>query len=168
MYRIPIEFYNRLIQGESPIPYIVIETHLGYRAYAQKEMVGIFNPDDPVIFDGSWTLGGTVILGAGTAGVIDKSGRLLDAGSFERTLSPRGSDLLVSYEQKQMQHASIQLDNADNYFAKLIPKEPFIGRTLRIYVGFEEESQSTHLRLFTGIISELSVLPVMTIEADEQ
>jgi len=165
--RITKGIHDRLMRGEQPVIYALVETHLGYRAYAAKELGKVFDLLAHIL-DGSFDLDGSTLLGSESAGVIEKSAKLIDPGSFERTISPQKSEVLAAYQGKQKQHISIQMDNADRYFSRLIAKEPFIGRTLRMYVGFEDESQSTHLRLFTGIISEISVLPVMTIEADER
>lgn len=168
MYRISIDFHNRLIKGEVPISYIVIETHMGYRAYAEKELIAIFDPVDPYLLDGSWILDGSVLLGSASAGVIEKSGRVKSFGSFERSLQSIKTDILGSYQSKTLQHMSIELDNSDRYFSRLIASEPFIGRPLIYYVGFEALSQSEHLELFSGMITEMSVMPTLTIEANEE
>ena len=167
MLRITKGIHDRLMRGEQPVIYALVETHMGYRAYATKELGKVFDILGHIL-DGSFELDGSTLLGADSTGMIEKSAKLLDPGSFERTISPIKDDVLTSYQGKQKQHISIQLDNADRYFSQLTAKEPFIGRTLRMYVGFEDESQSVHLRIFTGIISEISMLPIMTIEADER
>lgn len=167
MYRIPKTMHDRLMRGEQPTPYIVVDTHMGYRAYAAKELTAVFDVA-ALIADGSVTADGSELAGAGTLGVIEKSARLLAWGPFERTLQPKKDDVLTAMNNKQLQHISIELDNADRYFARLIAMEPFLGRPLRAYVGFEDEPHINHLRTFTGVISELSVLPIMTIEADER
>ena len=38
MHRIPIATHNRIVRGEVPILYMVIETHLGNRVYAEKSI----------------------------------------------------------------------------------------------------------------------------------
>lgn len=154
------------MRGETPIAYVVIQTHLGYRAFAEKEMQGTFDLAGHIA-DGSVTADGTYTAGVG-AGVIEKSARVLSFGSFERTLQSKKDDVLASYSGKQIQHISLELDNSDKYFAQLIAKEPFIGRPIKYYVGFEEDSQSDHLGIFSGVISEMTVLPTLTIEADEK
>lgn len=172
MYRTPISFHKRLIQGEVPISYIVVETHMGYRAYAEKELKAIFDPAGHLL-DGSFLFGGPiwsspiVTLGSESSGVIEKSGRVISFGSFTRSLQSMKDDVLGSYQSKTLQSMSIDLDNSDDYFSKLITTEPFIGRPVKYYVGFEDESQSEHLKLFSGIITEMGVLGKMTIEADE-
>ena len=140
---------------------------MGYRAYAAKELTEIFDLQG-YIADGSVTAGGSITAGAASLGVLEKSGRVLDFGSFERTISPRKDNLLASYEAKQRQHMTVTLDNADRYFARLIAKEPFLGRPIWAYVGFEDEPQVNHQRRFSGVIGEISVLPRITIEADER
>ena len=167
MYRIPINFHKRLMRGEKPIAYAVIHTHLGYRAYAEKELAAVFEAA-PRLLDGSWLLDGSATLGADSFGIIDKAARVLSFGSFEKTISPMKDDVITAYQGRQLQHMEIQLDNTDRYFSRLIPKEPFLGRSIEILVGFEAEPQHTHLQRFYGVISELSVLPVLTIEADER
>jgi hypothetical protein len=167
VYRVPISFHKRLLRGETPLTYVTIDTHFGKRAYAEKEMSGVFEGTG-VILDGSFLLDGSETLGAGSIGYMEKSARLLSHGSFERTIQPEKDDIMTAYSRKQLQHISIELDNADGYFARIIPREPFLGRPISVYVGFEDEPPSDHLRPFAGIISELSVLSVMTIEADER
>jgi hypothetical protein len=164
---VPILFHNRLMRGEVPISYVVIQTHLGYRAYAEKELKGVFSLLG-YIADGSYLADGSITAGSASAGIIEKSGRVLNFGSFERTLQSKKDDVLAAYSGKQIQHISMNMDNSDRYFSQLIAKEPFIGRPIKCYVGFENDSQSEHLSIFSGIISEMSVLPTLMIEADER
>ena len=167
MYRIPIDFHDRLTRNEIPIMYIVIETHLGDRAYAEKELAQVFDLA-ALLADGTYDADGSRLAGSDSLPVIDKAARVLSFGYFERTVQPLRDDLLISYQRKQIQHLSVELDNADRYFSELVPKEPFLSRALNAYVGFEADPQSEHLSIFKGIISELSLLPKMTVIADER
>jgi len=167
VYRLPLNFHNRLTRGEVPIAYIMIRTHLGYRVYAEKEPVGIFGAS-VFLADGTYLADGTIIAGGGSVGTIDKGARVINIGTFERTLQALKDDVLTALSAKQLQHVSIELDNTDGYFARMIPREPFLGRPINIYVGYEADPQGEHLSIFRGVISELSVLSIMTIEADER
>ena len=167
MYRVPITFHKRLLRGEVPITYALITTHLGYRAYAAKELTQVFDIYG-YIADGSVMADGTHTAGSETIGLIDKAARVLDMGWLERTIQPKKDDVLAAYSGKQLQHISIELDNADRYFSRLIAKEPFVGRPIAIRCGFEADSYASHINLFTGIISEIDVGHTMTIEADER
>ena len=167
MYRVPIAFHNKLMRGEKPLTYALITTHMGYRAYAEKEMARVFDISG-YLADGSVTADGSHTAGSETIGLIDKSARILDMGKLERTIQPQKDDLLAAYEGKQLQHVSLSLDNADDYFSRLIAKEPFIGRPIEIRCGFEIDSYAAHIGLFKGIISEIGLGPVLTIEADER
>lgn len=167
MYRISIDFHKRLEKGEVPISYILIETHMGYRAYAEKELTGIFDILG-LIADGSVIADGSELAGSASAGVVEKSGRIISFGSFERSLQSMKDDILGSYQNKTLQHMSVELDNTDRYFSRLIASEPFIGRPLVYYVGFETLSQSEHLELFSGMIIEMTVMPTLTIEVNEE
>jgi hypothetical protein len=135
--------YTRLMRGEKPIIYAIIDTHMGKRVYSGKEMT------------------------CSIAGALETSARVLSFGSFERTSQPVSDDILAAYTGKQLQHIDLELDNADKYFSKLIAKEPFLSRTLTIKVGFEDEAESVHMSLFSGTITEVSALATMTIEAEE-
>jgi len=167
VYRVPITFHKRLLRGEVPITYALITTHLGYRAYAAKELAQVFDISG-YIADGSVTADGTHTAGSETIGLIDKAARVLDMGRLERTIQPKTDDVLAAYSGKQLQHISIEMDNADRYFSRLIAKEPFVGRPIAIRCGFEADSYASHINLFTGIISEIDVGHTMTIEADER
>ncbi len=71
MYRVPITFHKRLLRGEAPITYVMITTHLGYRAYAAKELSDVFDISG-YIADGSVIADGSHTAGAETIGLIDK------------------------------------------------------------------------------------------------
>ena len=145
MYRLPIATHNRIVRGEIPILYMVITTHFGARAYAKKSSVA------PAL--------------AGSLGCLP---RVLSFGSFDRTLVPKTADILAAYTRKQQQHVSVKLDNADAYFSKLLGKEPFLARPVEIYCGFEDEAAANHIKIFSGVVSQVSVGSVLTIEADEK
>jgi hypothetical protein len=145
LYHVPIATYKRIIRGESPIIYMKITTHLGDRVYAKK-----------------------VITASAIAGSLGCLARVLSFGSFDRTLNPKTSDLLAAYNRKQQQHISVTLDNADSYFSILLGKEPFLSRPIAIYVGFEDEAAVNHITIFKGVISLVSVLSILSIEADEK
>ena len=167
MYRTSINFHKKLMNGEVPISYIVIETHMGYRAFAEKELSSVFDVVG-LIADGSVLADGSELAGSGSAGVLEKSGNVISFGSFDRELQSIKEDVLASYNSKTLQSMTIEIDNSDSRYAKLIAAEPFIGRPLKYYVGFEELSQSEHLEVFSGIITEMTVLDTMTLEANEE
>jgi hypothetical protein len=98
---------------------------------------------------------------------LEQSARVLNFGSFERTLQPWRDTVLESYTGKQIQNMDIELDNSDDYFAKMFPKEPFLGRPISVYAGFESESRAEHISLFSGIVTELSVLNTLTLSAEQ-
>ncbi len=167
MLRIPITFHNALMQGKTPIAYCIIKTHLTDRVYSDRELKGVFSATG-ILADGSVLADGSQIAGGGSAGVLEKSSRVLSFGSFERTITPQSADLLTAFSGKQRQRISIVLDNSDYYMTRLIAKEPFIGRKISLHVGFEDRPQNEHYQPFKGTISEISVdKDSMTLEALE-
>jgi len=162
-----INVHKRLMRGEIPTPYIMVQTHMGYRAFSNRELSGVFDFLG-VLADGTYTAEGDYYAGALSWGAIEKSARVVDFGSFERTISPAKDDVLTALGNKQLQHISVEMDNVDRYFSKLIAKEPFIGRPIYVFIGFQNEPIHSHFSIFRGTITELSVLDTMTIEADEK
>lgn len=155
------------MRNEVPIPYILIQSHLGYRAYAEKELSRVFSVGG-LFADGSILADGSELADGGGAGIIEKSARVLSFSSFERSLQSLKEDILGSYQSKTLQSMSIELENSDRYFSQIIASEPFIGRPLKYYIGFESLPIGSHLKIFSGIITEMTVMPVMTLEANEE
>jgi len=167
VYRIPITFHKRLTRGETPVAYCVINTQMGDRVYAEKEMGGTFEVG-ALLANGSYLADGTSVAGGDTVDAIDKAARVSNFGSFERTIQPRTADVLAAYGGKQLQHISVDLINTDRYFSRLIATEPFLGRPINIYAGFPQDPPSEHISLFQGIISRVTALEIMTVEAEER
>lgn len=168
MYRIPIEAYNKLMRGERPLTYVLIHTHFGYRAIAAKELSKIFDTILVNVADGTVTAGGTSTAGSASMGIIDKSGRLLSISGLERSLQPQYTDFLTAWQRKDLQHIVIELDNIDQYYSRILPKEPFLSRDIYVYVGFEDLPFMTHHCLFKGYITSVNKNDVLIIEADEK
>lgn len=169
MYRTPINFHKRMMRGDVPIAYIVVHTPMGYRAYGEKELSAVFGMIR-LLADGSVMAGGDETAGSEGDAVASKSARILNIGTFERTLQPVVSDLLAAYQSKQRQHIAVVLDDTDGYFTRMLPKEPLLGREMRLYVGFEGTPQSEHLNILCGSISEIcrDQSGQLTLEADEK
>ena len=166
MYRTLINFHNRIIRGENPAVFCLIQTDYGYRAYSDKELIKYFELEGHIA-DGSVTAAGSETAGVGL-GLIEKSARVLSFGSFERTIQPKMRDVLGGIEQRQLQHVSVSLNNEDRHFSKILPKEPFLGKPLYIYAGFEADAFHEYIKLFEGAISEVRCGKQAVIEADEK
>lgn len=144
MFRVPEDMHLRLMRGEQPTVYATIATGMGTRCYGMKKMANA------------------------PAGVLCNEARLIDAGTMERTIEPGGNNALIAYQGgKVEQHVSIQFDNADKHFSVLLASEPMIGRPLSMYVGFDDDAATDHIRIFSGTITLLSVMPLLTVEATE-
>jgi len=171
VYRTPINFHKRLMRGESPITYVIVRTPLGYRAYGEKELAQVFG-SLRLLADGSVVAGGDEVAGSDTlqTDMASKSARITGFGYFERTIQSMNTDLLTAFTTKQRQHISIPVDDTDGYFTRLMAKEPFLGGSLQVFVGFERTPQSEHLNIFTGAISEIEKNGdgTMIWEADER
>jgi hypothetical protein len=156
MIRLSIETHRALAQGQKLTPYVGIQTHLAWRSYASRPLAGSF-AGAALYADGSITADGSHTAGAESEGMADNKGRLLDPGSFERSIAPQTTDILTAMQSKQVQSTSITLDNTDLYFSKMIAKEPFLSRPLSIYAGLDSRPSSEHIPLFQGVINEIEV-----------
>lgn len=169
MYRTPFVLHQGLQRHEIPVVYVLINTSMGWRGYATKEINAGYSEDSPHIADGSVTADGGHTAGSASYGLLDLQGRIVNISSLSRILSPVNSDILGAYTKHQLQHISITLADSDDYFGKLLAKEPMIGKEIRIYVGFDSDAHTDHLRIFNGKIASTTIVQTgLQIEAEER
>ncbi len=167
MFRVKIDFHKALKKGLEPITYILITTKMGFRIYSFKAITTAFAFDTLYIADGTYIADGSIGAGFGID-TLEQSGRLLTLGRFDRTISPKKQGLLFGFTSKQRQTISVDLDNQDKHFSKLLGREPFLGGDFRIFTGFENVGFSEHLKIMTGVITELFVSPKkLTLRIEE-
>lgn len=149
MYRATKNFHDRITRGEKPYAHILINTHMGFRGYAERTV------DDATgyLADGTYKADGSITAGSGL-GLLETQRRLLSYSGFDRTVQPKKSDIMAAYNRKRQQSISITLDNADHHFSELIGLEVFLSRMLYLYLGFIDLNINEHLRLFAGQIFE--------------
>ena len=166
MYRTSIAFHRKIYRDKIPISYIMIETDMGARAYGEKELSLVasatgYKADGTVLADG------TVQATVGVE-LIEKSGRLMSMSGFKRTAHGDKRGILLGYSTKKQQNMIVSLNNTDQYFSKLIPKEPFLTKQLSVYIGFEELPFEEALAIFEGTITEIKISKnLLTVEAIE-
>lgn len=170
MYRTTIDFHDRITRGETPSVYVLINTALGWRAIGEKTIANIFDAGDVYLADGTYLADGSILAGSGSYGLIDVQARLKGLSGLERTINPRTANVLTSLTTKQLQHLAATVNNTDRHYTKILPTEPFLGRTMSAWLGYESIPFSEHRCLFTGTINKIkaSAGGTMTIEADEQ
>ena len=151
-YRTTKNFHDRITRGEMPFVHVLIQTHLGFRNYAER----VKDDSAGYLADGTYLADGSILAGSGL-GLLETQRRLLSWSGFDRTIQPRKSDILASYNRKQQQKISITLDNADGHFSKLIALEVFLSRPLFVYLGFYDLSINEHIRPFGGQIFEVEL-----------
>lgn len=168
MYRTTLNFHKYIEQGRVPIAYILIQTDMGWRAYAEKTLTETFD-EAAQIADGTYLADGSIYASGIPIGAVDLQGRILRISNPQRTIRPSNRSISNSYNVKQQMHLSVTLDNCDDYFSRLIAKEPFLSKTLRSYVGFEALPHWESLRQFQGVITATKInANTFVIEADEQ
>lgn len=169
MYRTTIEFHNRMARGEIPVAYILVDTAMGWCAIGEKVLRNLFDADTTYLADGSYTADGSIHAGSDSYGLIDVQGRLLELSGLERTISPKTANVLTAMTTKQLRHIRATCNNTDRYYTKILPTQPFLGRTLAAYLGFEDIPFAEHRCQFTGTIAKIAISGnKITFEADEQ
>ncbi len=166
MFRVNVDFHKALKRGEEPITYTLVTTKMGDRVYSFKALSSTLG-SGPAIADGAYLADGTIKAGFGIE-PIEQSGRLLTLGRFDRTISPRKQGLLFGFTSKQRQTLSVDLDNEDKHFSKLLGREPFLGTDFKIFTGFESLDFSKHIKMLSGVITELFISPKkLTLRIEE-
>lgn len=166
MYRVRIDTHRRLMRGEKPLVYVLINTAMGDRVYAERELSDTFDPSSSQA-DGSLIADGSAYAG-NSMGVLDKGGRLLRISGLNRTIAPASQSVLSAYSSRQLQHITVQLQNEDRYFSRLLVREPFLGCSISVMAGFPDLPYAEHLSLFKGIISGLDAVDTLYLEAEER
>lgn len=166
MYRTTIGFHDRLVRGEQPTTRIVITTAMGQRTYGAKEGSGLWTLG--TIADGSHIADGSITAGA-LISFLENSSRLLSLSAIDKAIRVKREGLLTGATQKQQAHVSASLSNVDYYFTKLIVNEPFLNRSLVVYLSFEDLSFYEALNVFEGNIRQVVVTKnKLTLEAVEE
>jgi len=169
VYRTPLTLHKGLHRGETPIVYVMINTPMGWRGYSTKEINSGFTEESPRLADGTITADGTYTAGAGDYGMLDLQGRIVSIGKLSRTIRPSNTDIIGAYQNRQLQHISFTLADHDDYFTKMLPSEPLLNSEVRIYVGFDSDPHTDHLRIFNGYISSIKATSIgVEINAEER
>ena len=151
-YRTTKNFHDRITRGEMPFVHVLIQTHMGFRNYAERTK----DDAEGYLADGTYLADGSIMADSGP-GLLETQRRLLSWSGFDRTIQPKKGDIMAAYNRKQQQRISITLANADNHFSKLIALEVFLSRPMNVYVGFYDLNINEHLRVFGGQIFEVSL-----------
>jgi hypothetical protein len=127
VYDVSLNFIEKIRQGYRPIPYVVIETDMGTRIFAKKELgiyqQGIYLADGTQMADGGIMAGGQVILNSGDT-------RILSIGDLVETVSVERLDEATASQVHQQNAITIDFDNADLYFSKLVNFDPFLTKSI--------------------------------------
>lgn len=155
MLRTNIDFHNSIYADKTPEVYIVIQTALGTRAYSGETLMGIDNIaavkyDGSRKYDGTWKYGGGQFL-------IENKPIVVSWGRLNRTLSPQHSTLVSGLQGKRESQLTVQLNNADRKVGKELMTDPFITKSASLYLGFEGQPFTEHLRLFMGVVDTITV-----------
>lgn len=155
MYRVTQAFHNRIYNGEIPSVYAVVVSDTGNHLFGMKPLEGAFITT-PLTADGSSFANGLVD-GSGNLCVVEMGDRLINPGILERSIQPRTRDVINSLTNKEKQNIMIELDNHDYSISKQLPKDPWLTKLLKIFVGFESDTLSDQTLLFLGRIYEIEV-----------
>jgi len=155
------DFYDKLHgisgQAKNPIVYVLITTDYGIRMYSEINMGGEFDKTG-YILDGSFLLDGTAYLGLEEEIFpLSKDEVVKSFGNFNRTITPKKKDLLLSYTSKLEQNITVVLNNIDYLLTKRLANEPLLSKNLEVKIGFDDLIYRHHIQIFNGIIEKVNI-----------
>jgi len=151
--RVNQNWRDNVAKGNEPIPYILINTDLGIRGYAARDM-SFLSLSPGYLADGTYDADGTITAGGDSFDILSYDAKVLSFGTVSRNMKPRVNDLFAAFQNKEMATMDIVLNNADRYFTRLLPKEPFLGKQIRLYLAMPDSQFADHLKIFSGKINQ--------------
>jgi len=154
VFRVPIDFYDKLKNGENPVPYLLLVNSLGVRYFSIKTLSGFFDIE-PYLANGQYLADGSIYAGTPSlVNTIERSARLLSISGLDKSLS-RDFTALSFTPEKSQQSISFDLDNNDHHFSTLVATEPFLKQEVQLRLGFESLPFSNHIVFFKGRVNNL-------------
>lgn len=108
------------------------------------------------LWDGSVSTGDGGTFGGLPVSEIES--RVLQFGSVDKSLVTNAKDLPASLSQGQIGVYSLQCDNIDGWFSRLLGEnrdEPLLGQRLEIFQGYKGDPFSSYVTKFSGEITQI-------------
>lgn len=143
-----LDWRNKLEMGQSPTPFAVLGVPLGNHVFGSRDM---------------WAFAESQI-----SDMLSWSGRVKSFGVLSRLSSSSADSLPLSFMNKQLSHISMVLDNADGLVSLAMADSPFLGGSLKLYLGFEGMDLADMVVVFSGTINRIKITETeLVIEARE-
>ena len=156
MYKKSLAYYQKQEQGEQEIAILRIINPAGLRIFSDDlPPANILIQTELTIYNGTITYNGDKLYGEGYEDILDFSGRIIDWGELQETLLPDADDLISSLQSQEISTLSVELNNADKYFSKLLGKETFISATVELLIGFRTIARNEFMEQFTGKVQKM-------------
>ena len=111
-----VEWLDAALQRKVIVPVLVLHTGAGDRVY------GLYWPGVGWVFEG--------------VPVIDRGARILSVSNFEQTAEPMSQEVIGSWAQIELPHATVELDNTDRQMSDLVGSEYLLGKDAEVYMTF--------------------------------
>lgn len=113
----------------------------------------------PGRYDAAARHDGGLAYGAGAYEALESSDRVLGFGALSAAFGPTEEGLLAALEERDRGELTVELDNADRYFSRLLRDESFLARPLYVALGFEALPLSDYAVVFAGVVDRVRLTP---------
>ena len=158
MYKKSLAFHQRQQSGKPEIVICRLTNTTGLRIFsAQLPPDNILMQTEFAIHDGTYKYDGAISYGDGYEAILDFGGCVLSWGNLQETLSPDAGDLILSLRSQEVTTLSIDLNNVDKYFSKLLGRENLLSALVEVLVGFSDIARNEFLEQFSGRVQKVSL-----------
>jgi hypothetical protein len=142
----------------APLVSAAIWTPAGVRIYTS---VGMTDQEIWILaaglFDGSWTLGGSQLLGAQFLPVIAREARVLSFGTVSEEAAVAATLGMSVGSLNYQGDATLTCRNDDDHFGKALAKDTFLSAKLNYVIGWRGLRRDLTMRRFQGTIRSITL-----------
>ena len=158
MYKKSFAYHSARAAGQEELVVCRITNSAGLRIFSDGMPPENIRLDTLAnLYDGTYTYNGDITYGSGFEDVLDYGARVLSWGELRETLTPDTGDLILSQRTQEISTMQIILNNAGQYFSKLLGRENMLSATVELLVGFASISRDDWIPQITGRVSKLSL-----------
>jgi hypothetical protein len=155
MITVTENYMAALKAGNREIVLGFFQSRMGRRVYALQtpttDQMG--STHGILTYNGAAQVGDGSIFGSQSV-ILDWGAYAVSFGGLRETLSPNGTDLLVSLSGGELTETSAVLNNTTGHFSDVLADESFLNQTYMIRQGFLGLGYQDFLTLFSGVIVE--------------
>jgi hypothetical protein len=160
MFQETLAYHNARVAGNRPVFLAIITSSRAQRIYSDlmPTEAQIGSGGGLQLWNGTYLYGDGGIWGNPIISHWDA--RVLSWGSFSERLTPQNNALLQGFSQTEFPAWSVDLDNTDGFFSKILgddQQETFLLQTLELRQAWATNTNLDFVTLYIGTITEISL-----------